>query len=127
MRRCSTPSYSTWSTSGPRRRSQEHFAHVPEELRLKKVELNRAETRVRNFIDFIAAGRGTAGLADALGPAEQQVKTLFADVQSMEPRRTTPSLRHREPGSRIGKLNHLLATRSETSARGRAALLSGLL
>jgi site-specific DNA recombinase len=66
------------------KRVQEHFAHVPEELRLKKVELNRAETRVHNFIEFIAAGRATAGLADALGQAEQQVKTLSADVQSME-------------------------------------------
>ena len=29
---------------------KEHFSHVPEELRLKKIELNRAETRVHNFI-----------------------------------------------------------------------------
>ena len=33
---------------------KEPFAHVPEELRLKKVELNRAETRVDNLIEFIA-------------------------------------------------------------------------
>jgi hypothetical protein len=36
---------------------KELFAHVPEELRLKKIELNRAETRVHNFIEFIASGR----------------------------------------------------------------------
>jgi site-specific DNA recombinase len=100
------------------RKVQAHFAHVPEELRLKKVELNRAETRVHNFIEFIAAGRATAGLADALGEAEQQVKTLSADVQSMEAAKDhafTPPPRawiH----DRIGKLNHLLATRTEKSA-----------
>jgi site-specific DNA recombinase len=38
------------------------FAHVPEELRLKKIELNRAETRVHNFIEFIASGRATRRL-----------------------------------------------------------------
>lgn len=39
---------------------KELFAHVPKELRLKKVELNRAETGVHNFIEFIAEGRATA-------------------------------------------------------------------
>jgi hypothetical protein len=62
---------------------KEQFAHVPEELRLKKIELNRAETRVHNFIEFIANGRATAGLADALAQAEEQVKTLKTDVASM--------------------------------------------
>jgi hypothetical protein len=39
---------------------QAHVAHVPEGFRLEKVELNRAETRVHNFIEFIAADlRGT--------------------------------------------------------------------
>ena len=32
---------------------RELFGHVPEELRLEKVELNRAETRIHNFIEFI--------------------------------------------------------------------------
>jgi hypothetical protein len=45
---------------------KELFAHFPEELRLKKIELNRAETRVHNFIEFIASGRATPTLADAL-------------------------------------------------------------
>jgi len=50
---------------------QEQFAHVPEELRLKRVELNRAETRVHNFIEFVASGRATPALGDALAQAEQ--------------------------------------------------------
>src|SRR5690606_12013750 len=38
---------------------KEQFKHVPEELRLKKIELNRAETRVHNFVEFVASGRAT--------------------------------------------------------------------
>jgi DNA invertase Pin-like site-specific DNA recombinase len=97
---------------------KELFAHVPEELRLKKVELNRAETRVHHFIEFIASGRATPTLADALSQAEEQVKSLSADIQSMEAAKDhafTPPPRawiH----DRIGKLNHLLATRTEKSA-----------
>ena len=38
---------------------------------------------MHNFIEFVAYGRATAGLADALAQAEEQVKTLTADVASM--------------------------------------------
>jgi site-specific DNA recombinase len=97
---------------------KELFAHVPEELRLKKIELNRAETRVHNFIEFIASGRATPTLADALSQAEEQVKSLSADIQSMEAAKDhafTPPPRAWIT-ARIGKLNHLLATRTEKSA-----------
>jgi len=97
---------------------KEHFAHVPEELRIKKIELNRAETRVHNFIEFIASGRATPGLADALGQAEEQVKKLSADVTSMESAKdhafTPPPRAWIE--DRITKLNDLLAKRTEKSA-----------
>lgn len=97
---------------------KEHFAHVPEELRLKKVELNRAETRVHNLIEFIASGRATPGLADALAQAEEQVKRLSADVTSMESAKdhafTPPPRAWIE--DRITKLNALLEKRTETSA-----------
>jgi site-specific DNA recombinase len=97
---------------------KELFAHVPEELRLKKIELNRAETRVHNFIEFIASGRATPTLADALSQAEEQVKSLWADIQSMEAAKDhafTPPPRAWITAL-IGKLNHLLATRTEKSA-----------
>ena len=97
---------------------REKFAHVPEELRLKKIELNRAETRVHNFIEFIASGRATPGLADALGQAEEQVKTLSADISSMA--NATDQLFTPPPRAwiedRLGKLNQLLSKRSEQSA-----------
>lgn len=97
---------------------QERFAHVPEELRLKRVELNRAETRVHNFVEFIASGRATAALGDALAQAEQQVKELTADVASMESAKGhafAPPPRAWIAG-RIAKLHELLAQRTEQSA-----------
>ena len=71
-------------------------------LRLKRIELNRTETRVHNFVEFIASGRATPALADALAQAEQQVKELTQDVAGMEAakdRAFGPSYRRRRPGS----------------------------
>lgn len=97
---------------------RERFAHVPEELRLKKVELNRAETRVHNFIEFVASGRATPALAEALSQAEEQVKTLRAEVESMSSAKQeafTPPPRA-WIADRIRRLNDLLAQRTEQSA-----------
>jgi len=81
---------------------RDHFAHEPEELRLKRLELNQAETRVHNFIEFIASGRATPALADALAQAEEQVKSLTSDVTALEAAKAIGSRRRRAPGSRIG-------------------------
>ena len=105
---------------------KEVFAHVPEELRLKKIELNRAETRVHNFIEFIASGRATPALAEALSQAEEQVKTLSAEVKSMEAAKDhafTPPPRAWII-DRITKLNQLFAARTEKSALALRASLA---
>ena len=68
-------------------------------LRLKKVELNRAETRVHNFIEFIASGRATPTLADALSQAEEQVKSLSVDIQTMEAAKDHAFTHRPAPGS----------------------------
>ena len=97
---------------------KEQFAHVPEELRLKRIELNRAETRVHNFVEFVASGRATGALADALAQAEEQVKTLTADVTSMESAKEhvfTPPPKA-WIADRVRKLNDLLVQRTEQSA-----------
>lgn len=97
---------------------KEQFAHVPEELRLKRIELNRAESRVHNFVEFVASGRATGALADALAQSEEQVKTLTADIASMQ----TASEHVFIPppkawiADRIRKLNDLLGERTESSA-----------
>jgi hypothetical protein len=90
---------------------KEQFKPVPEELRLKKVELNRAETRVHNFVEFVASGRATPALADALAQAEEQTKTLRADIASLESAKDdlfTPPPRAWIV-DRVQKLNHLLS------------------
>jgi site-specific DNA recombinase len=97
---------------------KQQFKHVPEELRLKKVELNRAETRVHNFVEFVASGRATPALADALAQAEEQVKSLRADVASLESSKTdlfTPPPRAWIE-TQIKELNKLLSQRTEASA-----------
>lgn len=94
------------------------FSKVPEELRLKKIELHRAETRVHNFIEFVASGRATPALAEALGQAEGQVKVLSADVASMEAAKEhafTPPPKA-WIADRLTKLNDVLAKRTEQSA-----------
>jgi hypothetical protein len=78
---------------------KEQFKHVPEELRLKKIELNRAETRVHNFVEFVASGRATPALADALAQAEEQTKTLRADIASLESAKDELFPRRPAPGS----------------------------
>jgi hypothetical protein len=97
---------------------KQQFSHVPEELRLKKLELNRVQTRVSNFIEFIASGRATPALAQALEQAEERAKSLKADVASMESAKdhafTPPPRAWVE--HRISNLNELLSTRTEASA-----------
>ncbi len=95
---------------------REEHAKVPEELRLKKVELNRAEPRVHNFIEFVAAGRATPGLADALAQAEGQVKALTTDVASMESAKLFTPPPRAWIADRVTKLNEVLAARTQTSA-----------
>lgn len=75
-----------------------------------------------DFIEFIAAGRATPGLADALSQAEEQVKTLSAGVSSMEAVKShafTPPPRA-WIADRITRLNDLLAKRTEQSALARS-------
>ncbi len=63
---------------------KDHYAHIPEEIKLKKLELNRHETRIHNFVEFIAEGKATASLSAALEEAETKVKALKSDVEGME-------------------------------------------
>ena len=97
---------------------KEHFSYIPEELHLKKVELNRAETRIRNFIEFVAEGRATSSLSNALESEEKKAKTLKLDVKSLESAKNHAFeppprewLQHR-----LNDLKDLLEQRTEKSA-----------
>jgi hypothetical protein len=96
---------------------REHFAHVPEELRLKKLELGRAEGRVRSFVEFVAQGRAPRAIADAFEVEEDKVKSLQRDVASLEVARAETF----EPpprgwiADRVGDLQRVLEQRTEKS------------
>jgi hypothetical protein len=77
-----------------------------------------ASATCSNFIEFIATGRATPALADALSQAEEQVKTLKGDVASMESAQRdvfTPPPRA-WIADRVRQRNDLLSGRTEKSA-----------
>ena len=63
---------------------KKQFAHVPEEIKQKRLELNAAEIKVKNFIDFIAQGRAPKSLAEALEQEEIKVAELREDLSALE-------------------------------------------
>jgi hypothetical protein len=81
---------------------------------------------VHNFVEFVATGRATSALADALAQAEEQVKTLRADVASLESSKDdlfTPPPRT-WVADRVKKLKRLLE-RMHGSVEARAAPTHG--
>ena len=97
---------------------REHCGDIPEEIRLKKIELNRTEKRVHNFIEFIAEGRTTKGLVDALEQAEKNLEELKADLTSLQ--QAKDSLFEPPPkewvGHRLTDVKTVLEKRTEKSA-----------
>jgi len=56
------------------------LAHVPQQIKEKRVALATEERRVANFVEFIGEGKGTRALATALGEAERRVETLRMEL-----------------------------------------------
>jgi hypothetical protein len=56
------------------------LAHVPQQIKEKRVALAGAERRVANFVEFIGDGKGTRALATALSEAERRVAALRAKL-----------------------------------------------
>lgn len=59
-------------------------ADVPETLKLTRGKLGVEERRVANFIEFIADGKGTRALGQALEEAEREVERLRIEVGALE-------------------------------------------
>ncbi|RIL12313.1 MAG: hypothetical protein DCC75_00685 [Proteobacteria bacterium] len=97
---------------------REHCGDIPEEIRLKNIELNRAETRVHNFIEFVAQGRATKSLVEALEQAEKAVQELTVDLQSLQ--KAKSSLFEPPPeewvAHKLGDVKSILEKRTEKSA-----------
>ena len=62
----------------------EQFAFLPNELRLKRMELQQTERRIHNFIECIAQGRTTNALTQALEKEETKATKLRWEVKSLK-------------------------------------------
>ena len=97
---------------------KKQFAHLPEEIRLKKRELERLETRIHRFIEFIAGARGTPSIAAALEDAESKAEPLKTEIESLE--KTQGEAFEPPPKEwivhRIGNIQEVLERKTEKSA-----------
>ena len=97
---------------------QKQFSHISEDIRLKKIELNKMETRVHRFVEFIAEAKATASIATALEDAEKNVAKLKMEIESLE--QTKHDAFEPPPvewiDHRIQQVQDILESRTEKSA-----------
>ena len=91
---------------------------VPEDLRLKEAAFDREERRMANFVDFVADGRGSRALGEAIAETERKIAALRTEVEILKRGRevafTAPPVAWIE--SRVEKLREVLEARTEKSA-----------
>jgi hypothetical protein len=93
-------------------------AGVSEELRLKDLALTREEKRLLNLVEFVADGRGSRALEDAIAETEKRLGALRTEVDVLKRGReiafSTPPVSWIE--KRVEQLRELLEARTEKSA-----------
>ncbi len=57
---------------------------LPETMRLKEAELSSQKNRLDNIIEFVAEGRGSKALGDALDDAERRVESLQEEIAGLQ-------------------------------------------
>jgi len=91
---------------------------LPETIRLKQAELESETRRLRNFVEFIAEGRGSRTLAEAQGAAERRVDDLSVELEML--RRSNDDVFRAPPlawvEERVTKLQQILENKTERSA-----------
>jgi site-specific DNA recombinase len=95
------------------------LATAPESIRLKQAELDSVQRRIANFVDFVAQGRGSKALAEALVLAEQKADELTQELEALN-RATRPEVRLPPLAwvtERVAMLQEVLERRTERSAR----------
>jgi hypothetical protein len=94
------------------------YADLPETIQLKQTEFEAEERRVNNFIEFIAEGRSSRAVAEALAASERKVEELRIEVEALLKSRNavfkTPPIAWIE--ERVATLQEVLARRTERSA-----------
>ena len=56
---------------------------TPETIRLKEAEFDAEQRRVANFVEFVAEGRGSRALADALTASEKRLEDFRVDLDGL--------------------------------------------
>jgi hypothetical protein len=56
---------------------------TPETIRLKEAEFDAEQRRVANFVEFVADGRGSRALADALTASEKRLEDFRVDLDGL--------------------------------------------
>ncbi len=94
------------------------YSEVPEAIRLKEAALEAEDRRVANFIEFIADGRGSKALGEALAAAERKVEDLRAELELLRRGRDVALKAPPPPWieERIATLQAVLERRTERSA-----------
>jgi hypothetical protein len=91
---------------------------LPETIKLKQAEKDSQERRVRNSVEFIAEGRGSRALGQALAASERRVDELRSELAMLHRSRQTafqaPPLAWIE--ERVGTIQDVLERRTERSA-----------
>ena len=93
------------------------YANVPETIRVKSTEFETERRRVANFVEFIAEGRGSRALAEALAASERRAQDLCAELDALRESRSAvfqaPPLPWVE--ERVARLQEVLERRTEKS------------
>jgi len=100
-------------------------ANLPDELKLKRAALAAEERRVANFVEFIAEGKGTRALGQALEEAERKLEALSQEVGVIEAARAT--MFKAPPLEWIQERTRRLQPLLEQETEGSALLLRGVL
>jgi DNA invertase Pin-like site-specific DNA recombinase len=92
---------------------------VPETIHLKEAELDAEKRRIHNFVEFVAEGRTSRALAQALAESERKVEELELEVEALRKSRDAvfkaPPLAWIE--ERIETFQAVLENRTTQSAR----------
>jgi hypothetical protein len=94
------------------------LATAPESIRMKQAELDSVQRRIANFVDFVAQGRGSKALAEALVLAERKADELTGELEALT-RAQQPEVRLPPliwVTERVARLQEVLEKRTERSA-----------
>ena len=91
---------------------------LPETIKLKQAEQDNEERRVQNFVEFVAEGRGSRALGEALAASEGRAEELRCELEAL--RRSQETVFQAPPlawiEERVATFQEVLERRNERSA-----------